>query len=68
MKYCLVVIKNEGLPFAITSMNVGSKWNKSEREGQITYDFTDMWNLKNKVIEQARQKQTHRYGELNDGC
>ena len=26
--------------------------NKSEREKQIPYDFTYMWNLKNKVNEQ----------------
>ena len=25
-----------------------AKWNKSDRERQISYDFTYMWNLKNK--------------------
>ena len=25
-----------------------AKWNKSDRERQILYDFTYMWNLKNK--------------------
>ena len=25
-----------------------TKWNKSDRETQITYDFTYMWNLKKK--------------------
>ena len=24
-----------------------AKWNKSDRERQILYDFTYMWNLKN---------------------
>ena len=24
-----------------------AQWNKSDREGQILYDITDMWNLKN---------------------
>ena len=26
-------------------------WNKSDRERQIPYDFTYMWNLKNKTNE-----------------
>ena len=26
-----------------------AKWNKSDRERQIFYDFTCMWNLKNKT-------------------
>ena len=26
-----------------------AKWNKSDREGQIPYDFTYMWNLKTLV-------------------
>lgn len=26
-----------------------AKWNKSDRERQISYDFTYMWNLKNKT-------------------
>ena len=26
-----------------------AKWNKSDRERQIPYDFTYMWNLKNKT-------------------
>ena len=40
-----------------------AKWNKSDRERQI-YDFTHIWNIKNKINEQAKpnkkQKQTHR--------
>ena len=34
----------------------------------MPYDFTYMWNLKNKINEQADQKQTHRYREHFDGC
>ena len=30
-------------------------WNKSDREKQILYDFTYMWNLKNKTNEQTKQ-------------
>ena len=41
------------------------KWNKSNRERQILYDFTYMWNLKNKT-NKTEQKQTHRYWEQTD--
>ena len=30
-----------------------AKWNKSDGEKQIPYDFTYMWNLKNKTNEQT---------------
>ena len=33
-----------------------AKWNKSDRERQIPYDFTYMWNLKEKVNGQMKQK------------
>ena len=29
-----------------------AKWNKSVRKGQMPYDFTHMWNLRNKTDEQ----------------
>ena len=45
-----------------------AKWNKSDRERQIPYDFTYMWNLKNKISEQTKQKQTHRYRGKILGC
>ena len=32
-----------------------SKWNMSDRERQIPYDFTYMWNLKNRTNEQTKQ-------------
>ena len=43
-----------------------SKLNKSERERQIPYDFTYMWNLKSKINKQTRK--THRNSEQTDGC
>ena len=46
-----------------------TKWSKSERERQIQYDITYMWNLKydtNKHIQ--KQKQTYRYREQTCGC
>ena len=38
------------------------------RERQIPHDFTHMWNLQNKVNEQTKGKQVHRYREQTDGC
>ena len=46
-----------------------AKWSKSDRERQILYDFTYMWNLKNnKWANITRQKQTYRYREQKGGC
>ena len=42
--------------------------NKSVRERQIPYDFTYMWNLENKINEQTKLKETHRYRERTGGC
>ena len=50
------------------------KWSKSDRERQISYDITYMWNLKKKVIQMNLFiKQTHRvrewtYGYWGEGC
>ena len=35
----------------------------TQRERQILYIFTFMWNPKNKAHEQIEQKQMHRYRE-----
>ena len=41
-----------------------TKWIKSEREKQMLYDITYMWNLKYDTNELfTKQKQTHRYRE-----
>ena len=47
-----------------------AKQNKSVKERQMPYDFTHMWNLRNKTNKQRRekrreasQKQTLNYGE-----
>ena len=45
-----------------------AQWNKSVRERQTPHDFIYMWNLKYKISEQTKQKQTHRYKEQTDGC
>ena len=33
-----------------------AKWNKSDRERQIPYDFIYMWNLKSKASEQIKKR------------
>ena len=40
----------------------------SDRERQMPYDFTYMWNLENKINEQTKQQQTHKYRQQTDGC
>jgi len=43
-----------------------AKWNKSDKERQIPYDFTYIWNLRNKTNK--KQKQTCKYREQSGGC
>ena len=45
-----------------------TKRNKSERERQIPYDITYMWNLKHNTNISMKQKQTHRQREQTCGC
>ena len=46
-----------------------AKWNKSDRERQILFDITNMWNLKNKttLVNITKKKQTHRYKDKTSG-
>ena len=50
-------IKNKMiLPFVITWMKLeGIKWNKSDRERQILYDLTYMWNVNKQTNKQQQQ-------------
>ena len=44
--------KNEILPFVVTWMDLEGivlEWNKLDREKQILYKITYMWNLKNTI-------------------
>ena len=46
-----------------------TKRSKSERERQIPYDTTYMWNLNVAQMNlSTRQKQTHRHREQTGGC
>ena len=45
-----------------------TKRSKSERERQIPYDITYMWNLKNDTNLSMKQKQTQRCREWTCGC
>ena len=38
-----------------------AKWGKSDREGQILYDLTHIWSLKNKLVNIGKKEQTDRY-------
>ena len=46
-----------------------AKWNKSDRERNIPYDFTYMWNLKKKTDKWTNTvKQNYRYTEQSGIC
>ena len=51
------------MPFAATSMNLDRdyyiKQSKSERERQISYDITYMWNIKYDTNEHIYESETH---------
>ena len=46
-----------------------AKWNKSNREIQIPYDITYIWNPKKyrKLMNITKKKPTHRYREKTSG-
>ena len=56
MKYYSAIKKNEILPFAMMWMEpeciMISKISQSEK-GKLSYDFTHMWNLRNKTDEHS---------------
>ena len=53
MEYYSVIKKNETLLFAAMwwELVYYAKQNKSVRERQISHDFTQMWDLRNKADE-----------------
>ena len=51
MGYYLAIKKNEVLPFAMMRMELECIMLSKIRERQVSYDFTHMWNLRNKTDE-----------------
>ena len=68
MKYYSAIKKNEILPVATAWMEeeVIMLSEIGHRERQIPYDFTYIWNLKNKINKQNRNRLKNR--EQADGC
>ena len=61
MEYYSAVIKNEAVPSAATWMDLEINTLsevRSDRERQISYDITYMWNLKEKMIQMRSSKKT----------
>ena len=46
MEYYAAIKENKIMPLAAIWMDLEIKWSKSERERQMLYDSTYMWNLK----------------------
>ena len=44
------------------------EWSKSERERQIPYDITYIWNLTCGTNESFHKKENHGHGENTRGC
>jgi len=59
MEYCSAIKRNEIMPFAATWMNLEIIiLSKSNRERQIPYDTTYMWNLKYDTTEPTYETET----------
>ena len=69
MEYYSAIKKNE-MPFAATWMELEThiKWSKSERERQIQYDITYMWNLKYGTDESIYRTETDSKTHRTDLC
>ena len=75
MEYYSTIKRNEILPFA-TCLGPESIMLSEISQRQIQYDFTPMWNLRNKTSKQRRRKrvkgkqtkkQTLNYRQQTDG-
>ena len=70
MEYYSAIKKNKIMPFAATWMELEThtEWNKSERERQIPYDITYIWNLIYDTKEPFHRKETHGLRDQTCGC
>ena len=68
MEYYSAIKKNEILPFAATWMDLeGAMLSEISQRKTNTYGIIYMWNLKNKLVNITKQKQTHRHREQTSG-
>ena len=70
MEYYSAIKKNKIIPLAATWMDLEIIiLSKSDRERQVSYDITYMWNLKKKIQMNlfTKQKQTHRHRKQTYG-
>jgi len=71
MEYYSSIKKNKIVPFAATWMELETlilSEVKSERERQIPYDITYIWNLIHGTNEPFHRKENHGLGEKTYGC
>ena len=54
MEYYSAIRMNEIVPFTEMWMDLETvRLSKSERERQVSYDITNMWNLKKKMLQMS---------------
>ena len=72
MEYYSAIKRNEIMPLAATWMELPETLIlsevKSDRERQIPYDITYVWNLIYSTNEPFHRKETHGLGEQTCGC
>ena len=68
MEYYSAIKKNEIMPFAATWMDleIHTEWSKSDRERQISYDRTYMWNLKKKWYQRTYLQNRNRVTDVDN--
>ena len=62
LEYYSTIKKSEILPYATTWINLNET--KPVRERQIPYDFTHMWDLRNKTNKYRKKRQTNKKARL----
>ena len=69
MEYYSAIKKNDILPFVTDNMtDLGDSYAQWNRERQILHVITYMQDLKNKLVNITKKKQTHRYREQTSSC
>ena len=65
VEYYSAIKKNKIMPFAATWMELETLIlsEMSEKEGQIPYDITYIWNLIHSTNKSFHRKETHKLGE-----